>query len=44
MRASELFGKVNEKDQLSVLRRSDGILLQDIKDSFPFFMLFLCRF
>ena len=41
--ASELFEKGKEKDQLSVFRRSDGTLLQDIKDSFLFFMFLLCE-
>ena len=43
MRAPKLFGKAKEKYQLSIFRRSDGVLLRDIKDSFPFFMFLLCE-
>ena len=43
MGAPKLFGKAKEKYQLSVFRRSDGVLLRDIKDSFPFFMFLLCE-
>ena len=44
MGPSKFFGKAKEKYQLSGFRRSDhdGILLRDIKDSFPFFMFLLC--
>ena len=37
MGASKSFEKAKEKDQLSVYSSSDGILIRDIKHSFPFF-------